>query len=359
MKIISFFFHKNHIYLFIIFIILISQYFIDFFIHNYIHKKYKLKDKLYRFYLLCFRYAGQSLLLLPYFISYYDNKKSEKKKITNNNLSLTILPVNNIKEFKNNNIFILFYAFILSMMELLLNTFSNSIAFHEDNKNFKYKEIQICIIIICYYKLFNITLYIHQKICFYIFFFILIFKLIYNIFELDRDIYLFDLAYNFVHYFFVGFKIIILKYLINYFFISGYLLLGLEGLLDLIFHFVYYYLSFGIEKNIFEKIYYLLFLIITIEYFILHIFLTILITKFDPILYTLSSLFFTIIEYFLEEIDKYIIVNIIINIISCFCILIFSEIIQLNFCNLNKNTKINILKREKNEKKLNTLELYN
>ena len=82
MKIISIFVEKNHIYLFIFLLILIPEYLFEkYFLENYIHKKYKIKKELFEFYKFIFRYFGQSLILVPYFISYYKNKKSKKKKI--------------------------------------------------------------------------------------------------------------------------------------------------------------------------------------------------------------------------------------------------------------------------------------
>lgn len=359
MKIISFFFEKNHLYLFIILFILIPDYFIEEkFLKKYIHKKYKIKDNLIHFYLFIFRYFGQSLILIPYFISYFKNKKSKIKNLVNNELAISIIPISNNKEL-NNYKQILFYAFILSMMEMFLNTFSNSMIKYDENKKFKYYEIQICSIILCYNKLFTKEFYIHRKISFFIFLFILIFKAIYNLIDLNIKKVFIDMIYNLFHYFFVGFKIIILKYIINYLFISGYLLLGFEGLFDLIFYIIYYYFSFGIKKNIFNKIYCLVYLIITLLYFILHIFITFLITAFDPILYTLNSFLYLLFQYFLEDKDKYLVVNIIFNTIICFFILVFSEVIQINVCNLDKETKINIMEREKNEKKLYSLDLYN
>ena len=359
MKIISFFFEKNHFYLIIILLILIPEYFFEKkFLKMYIHKKYKIKKDLFEFYLDIFRYFGQSLILIPYFISYCKNKKSKKKKLVNNELVITIFPINNNNEL-NDYKKILFYAFILSMMEMFLAIFSKSIVEYDEDKKFKYYEIQICTIILCYNYLFKKEFYIHRKISFYIFLFILIFKVIYNLNDLNIKKGLIDMTYNLFHYFFVGFKIIILKYIINYFYISGYLLLGFEGLFDLIFYFIYYYFSFGIKKNIFNKIYCLVYLVITVLYFILHIFITFLITAFDPILYTLNSFLYLLFQYFFENKDEFLVVNTIFNTINCFCILIFSEVIQINVCNLDKETKINIIEREKNEKKLYSLDLYN
>ena len=360
MKIISIFVEKNHIYLFIFLLILIPEYLFEkYFLENYIHKKYKIKKELFEFYKFIFRYFGQSLILVPYFISYYKNKKSKKKKnLVNNELVITILPIEHNKEL-NDYKKILFYAFMLSMMEMFLNTLSKSIIKNNENKKFNYCEIQICSIIICYNILFNKKFYIHRKISFSIFLFILIFKLIYNFFDLNIKKGSIDMIFNLVHYFFVGFKITMLKYIINYFFISGYLLFGFEGLFDLIFYIIYYYFSFGIKKNIFNKIYCLVFLIITVLYFILHIFMTFIITAFDPILYTFNSFLFLLFQYFFEDRDKYLIINIIFVIFSCFFILVFSEVIQINVCKLDKNTKKNMKKREKNEIKSYSLDLYN
>jgi len=204
------------------------------------------------------------------------------------------------------------------------------------------------------YLFFDKKMYNHQYLSFFCFLFILIFKFIFNSIEIGFLKILIDFCFYIIYYFFVGFKLVLIKYLIDYFYMNGYVLLGIQGIYNLIFYIFFYFFSFGIEDNIFKKIYWILFLIPTFFNFIINIFTIIILTNFGPIFYSLSCILF---EQFLDivhdTINHYFFRDSFINIISCFLILVYCEIIQLNFCGLNKNTRKNIQIRERIEYSIN------
>jgi hypothetical protein len=168
-----------------------------------------------------------------------------------------------------------------------------------------------------------------------------------------------------------------IKYANHFFYINIFLIIGIEGLFNLFFYTIFYIFSFYIFNN--ENLFQLLnsklifcYLIIIIIYILFYIVFCLIILKFDPIVYCLSMLLFDIVKSFYNDlilklnyhdISDFILklTKILIIIIHLFALLVFCQIIQLNFLNLNKNTDINIEKRENEETSqigINNLKLY-
>ena len=80
------------------------------------------------------------------------------------------------------------------------------------------------------------------------------------------------------------------------------------------------------------------------------------INKYGPIYSLLCNIISEIISYIIIGKD-YDLIELIIFIISILLIMIYLEIIELNFCGLNKNIKINIIKRGKSD--INLIQLKN
>jgi hypothetical protein len=358
---ITFFFEKKHFYLICLVLILALNKIYEEIIENKLIKPHKITTGLYLFYNKVFGYIGQSLLLIPYTIYYYKNKANDKnytlkeKKIMEI-LSLLYKKKGILKKYSLN--FLLFSTFILSLMEIFTSVFQESII-KSVIKNSSvavanYLEIQICIIFFSDPIFFNKKLYSHQYLSFFCFLIFLIIKFIKNAIDLEFLKVLYDFFYNIIYYFFVGLRLVLLKYLIDYFYINGYVLLGIEGLYDLIFYIIFYYFSFGSEKNIFKTKYWILFFIRIFLNFIIQIFFIITITVFEPIFCAFSTCPILIFSYIFEKkFNKNIFINSLVIIIYCFFILIFSEIIQLNFWGLNKNTRKNIQIRERKDYGIN------
>jgi hypothetical protein len=196
-----------------------------------------------------------------------------------------------------------------------------------------------------------------------------IFKIFYNFFEKENNKkikVLIDFLYFFIREFLYILRIILIKYVNHYYYVNIFLAIGFEGILNLFFHTIYYFFSYNIYNN--ENLFKLLnikliisLLIILIIYFCFYLVFCLMILKFDPIIYCLSILLFDFLKFFYNDIildlhnDNKIcdltikIIKTIFSVFHCLAILIFCQIMQLNFYGLNKNTNVNIELREDEE----------
>ena len=161
---------------------------------------------------------------------------------------------------------------------------------------------------------------------------------------------------------------VLIKYVFNTFFISPYKLCLLLGILyisiDSSFLFIYslikyYDLSYFNDCIDFSKVDNITKIIICLILFILfkstyEIFSFIVIFYFSPILYFVTDIIYCLVDWIIKMIQNGIsipddILYLIGYIIILLSSLIYNEIIILNFCGLNKNTKILVEKRQSQE----------
>ena len=172
----------------------------------------------------------------------------------------------------------------------------------------------------------------------------------------------------------MGLELTFIKYLVDTLFINKFLILGLKGLLGTIvfniinttvtkqdfYNFFDSLLAFqySLEPEEFSLVFQIFYILTTCIVQYLKI---IVVTKFNEI-YFISTLMITEIIYFpLYCIERFVvqkfqistfdtfIINAFISIINTILMLIFNEILELNFCGLNKNIRKNIIIREKKE----------
>ena len=171
-----------------------------------------------------------------------------------------------------------------------------------------------------------------------------------------------------------GLEFTIIKYLVDKLFINKFLILGIKGILGTI---VFTIINITLSKKNFEdffddilsfeytynpeefKVWFKMFYIITLcilQYLKIEV-----INRFSEI-FLLSTLMITDIIYFplycmerfavqqfkISTFDTFIL-NSFIGVINLIMMLIFNEILELNFCGLNKHLRKNIINREENE----------
>ena len=231
---------------------------------------------------------------------------------------------------------------------------------------------------IFYVIIFRLNFYNFQYLSISIFIITSVFKILFNVFENNKKRkVLIDFLYHFIREIFYVLRIILIKYANHFYYINIFLIIGIEGLFNLFFYTIFYIFSFYIFNN--ENLFQLLnsklifcYLIIMIVIFFFYLVFCLIILKFDPIVYCLSVLVYDIVKYFYNDlilklnyhdISDFILklTKLLITIIHLFALLVFCQIIQLNFLNLNKNTDINIEKRENEEISqigINNLKLY-
>ena len=213
----------------------------------------------------------------------------------------------------------------------------------------------------------------HQIIPLIIIFLLSLFLMLYNPLKIERfkDLYNINLLIYIIIFIFMGFELVFIKYLVDTLFINKFLILSIKGILGTI---IFIIINITTNKNdyynFFDKLlsfqydlgnenFYLSF---KIFYVITSCFLQylkiVIINKFDET-HFLSTLMITDIFYFpLYFIERFIVqkfsistvdiffINIPIGVINTILMLIFNEILELNFCECNKYTRKNIIRRE-------------
>ena len=216
----------------------------------------------------------------------------------------------------------------------------------------------------------------HQVFPLIIIFIFSLFLILYNFFKISRFKHLYGLNMLFYIICFVltGLEFTIIKYLVDKLFINKFLILGIKGILGTI---VFTIINITLSKKNFEgffddilsfeytynpeefKVWFKIFYIITLcflQYLKIEV-----INRFSEI-FLLSTLMITDIIYFplycierfavqqfkISTFDTFIL-NSFIGVINLIMMLIFNEILELNFCGLNKHLRKNIINREENE----------
>ena len=212
----------------------------------------------------------------------------------------------------------------------------------------------------------------HQIFPLIIIFILSMFLLLYNYIIIERFKYIYNinLLFYMICFLLMGVELIIIKYLIDELCINKFLILGIKGLLGTIvfsiinisinekelYNFFEMLLSYQYDLEIeqfnltFKSFY-------VITYIILQYLKIIVVTKFNEI-HFLSTVMITDIIFFpfycierfvvqrfnISTVDTFFI-NVFIGMINTILMLIFNEILELNFCELNKYLKKNIIKR--------------
>ena len=209
-----------------------------------------------------------------------------------------------------------------------------------------------------------------------IIFLLSLFLMLYNYILIPRFVHIFNtnICYYIICFVLMGFELTTIKYLVDKLFINKFLILAIKGLLGTItftiicietnekniYDFFDKFLSFEYllepeEYSIIQKIAYIVTLCI-LQY------LKIIVINLFGEAHLLSAIMITDILYFpLYCIERFEIqdfgistlvsfyANIIIGFLNTFMMLIFNEILELNFCGLNKYLRKNIINREKAE----------
>ena len=234
----------------------------------------------------------------------------------------------------------------LIIFSIVFDFFAHFLIIKKSLEFFEYYS-NILIVFLFEMILFQKEIFSHHYISLVIYLFIIIF-------------FQFTFYTNFIHFillllkFFVNgycfyFSLFLIKYLNTNYFFSVYLLGSFIGIERLLFQIFIIKIDFSKIYNFTNNnIFSINIIYIILRFFYYYLYYTI-ISKLEPIyLYINDTIVLLLLQFILDENNKYKIQNInliiitIITIISCF---IFIEVIELNFCGLNKNTKQNITKR--------------
>ena len=384
MKLISFVWNKNYIYIFIITIIL---FIIDFYNNDFINGIIKLKKKKeYNYLINIFNMIGQFLNIILFYKFKKEHTENSikkiritKKKIDTNKNQKSIITFYHIKTYYSFNIIIIFYISLIEFCDYIykdcyLNYYLNKkISKNNDEHFYEYNSLEPLSLFILYYIIFykkkNINKF--QKISINLVIIILIITFCLNLYNnnfFDNFCYLIN---NIILNLIRNLKLIILKYLIEYYYFDGFYLNGYAAIVTIILYSLEYFLKqyykIGIIiKNIFKIIfsYNFLFLPIYIVFnFFINIYMIIIISD-NPVYFGFIRLlrkFLLIISNLLTNFksnNKLInaIIEFIISIFLLIIMFIYCEFLQINFANINKDTKKNIQKRAENEMKIFQLE---
>ena len=216
----------------------------------------------------------------------------------------------------------------------------------------------------------------HQIIPLIIIFILSLSLLMYNVFGIPRFHVVFNIniLYYIICFILIGMEMTIIKYLVDKLFINKFLILGIKGLLGTVI-FILIYIKVGENKfyDFFDnllsfeymmkpehfELYYKIFYVMS--FCILQYLKIVVINKCSP-MHLVSTMMITDIIYFplycLERfgIQKHKVsvslsfgFNNAVGTINMILMLIFNEILELNFCGLNEQLRKNIIKREKKE----------
>ena len=145
------------------------------------------------------------------------------------------------------------------------------------------------------------------------------------------------------------FSFLIVKYINIYYFISVYIFGGIFGLLEIILLLIIKGLSFNFNFNFIHLI--LILVMISNNYLFYYI-----IDKLSPVNSIISICISLIFLFLFLRVNNILdIIRLIIFIFSIISCLIYLEIIELNFCDLDYNLKKNIIKRERKENTITLL----
>ena len=211
--------------------------------------------------------------------------------------------------------------------------------------------------LILFKYLFKYQIYNHHILSIIILGIVSLFQIIIS-FSKRKEKALYQILYNICN----GAFLILVKYLIDIKQIESLIILFLEGFFGFIFLLLFYFIfkfsdtiTYFKLFNYFSGTFYLFLILYTILASFYNVILFLLIEN-TPSIYSLFifniSVYFSHFIFYRKELLKGLFLIIfILNIINIFAMLVFIEFFVLNFCGLNYNCKINIQKREIEEKK--------
>ena len=328
-------------------------------VHNYILSFTNFYSHIIKhlFILIISKSFGKSLAFIPFLFKMRYEKINEERKIMDKNKNF--LKKEYIEQIKN----IQFNKYYFLLLTALLNFVYKVLYFYVQFEFVGLWIFDIIYISLLSYYFLQIKLYRHQ-------FFSIIINIILGI--ILNIVNLFDENENYFNIIFPAFaeigssfNIVINKYLMEYLFCSAYEICFWEGIFCIFLSIIGLSIFTNIEiekglidykgKNYLDNIFdyfdgintkeILVFFLISITHLIIYLFLLISIDK--------CTIFHIFIIYFFDECDFYlyvlkdwkIYINILLNIVFLFMILVFNEIIILNFCGLQKDVKRNISER--------------
>ena len=341
----------------------------------------KNSSSIYFFISLIFMYLGECLYIFIFIIRYIMNKNKKNKKEEldklNNEKIVKKEDINFIFYLNSNNNYHNFYSFFPFgkkdykniLILLLIFLFDFIISMFLINYGVDFYGVSGLSGLLLFKFLFKYQIYKHHLLSIFILIISSLVQIIISFFEQsdskekDKKKYIIFTLYEIFYNICIGFFFILIKYLIDIKNIDYLIILILEGIFGLIISNLYYLIFKYNTLKVYIKIifslglndyFYLVFFLICISIYNL---LIIKLIEKAPSIYSLliinmvvyfSHLFFCDIK---EHLKGLLIITFILNIINIIAMLIFIEFFVLNFCGLNYNCKINIEKREIEEKK--------
>lgn len=311
-------------------------------------------------------------------IYYIVNKKSNKEKLSITQIDL--LNLSNLqlmkkkvkkegnveKNIKNIYIIIIICEFIFYTLSLLRFFYGYSLNYNKNLINIYINLNSFIFPLILGYILLNERIYNHHKLVLVLIIITDILILISDpILERENESFFLKIFHNFYLYFIktiffntLIIKIFLEKYIMHFYYISQYLIVGYEGLVGICFSVfiilieIYFFGGNYLKefaKEIFSNFYY--YLLILNSYFLINFEITIN-YHFNPSYVILANHYFLFEDFYklftgkFKEFKTYLIfIFIIKDILALIAVLIFSEIIVINRCDLEKFTKKEIEKR--------------
>ncbi len=265
------------------------------------------------------------------------------------------LSKNENDEYNENNK-ILIEVISLIICYLIFNFISIYLSYNRNKINEVEDYMILIIFLILIEKIcFENYFYSHQILSIIIIFILFLYFLISNIIQSKLKIFYILI---FLEKYSESYKYHLIKYINMKYFINIYLLGSINGIFGLIQHIIQYYIKYKFNFPQFN-LYNICLIILLFILLMINVYLEYkIISELGPIHRFMTDF----ISIYIQEI----IINkkfdlILIGLLLIICCLIYLEIIQLNFCNLNKNLKINIANRmiEGLQKDISSFSQYN
>jgi len=334
--------------------VLIIYLLIIFLIAQLYYKKEDKTDKKNNFYQSFFHSVLNKSFFI--FIFIFNIVKKIKTKSKNSNLKIKINEnLLKKKKFSNKNKHLL-KTIYLTLICFLLTILTNTFLIYKGYMLY-YSSISFGILTYFFYSYFfqNKTFYSHHILS--IFAIILINIPLYTYYVIFDDKYAY--LFNFFYYIIFSTRLLIYQYIMEKYFKSFYSIYLIEGIMFFICSIIINIILLIIKEE-FKNYYDIYFLINNLLNFFIHLLYFLIIYYYSTMNCILTEIVSRSVYYIFVDNNKdndiEYIFNIVTPILTFIFILIYEEIIILNFCNLNKNNRKNMKKREKNE--INNLKLY-
>ena len=308
---------------------------------------------------------SKCLLIIPYFVFKSKNKVNELYKLNDQSL----YKKDYYEKYKKIRMKKYAFIFISNVLNLIFKITYFGVFFRITV--FGFDIFPIVLITLFSYFILKMQIYRHQYLSI-----ITIVTLLISIKIINSkiDIRFIDILLNSFANICYSLNIVLKKYIMENLFCTTYEIVFYEGIYSLIAFSIlltiYTNIEIGEKENcsriiINEKCYYdnfydyidtlknvsevFIFLFVMIYYIFYYIFFVFTIKDFTPFHTLLIILFEEFIQYYYVSNIYYIIINSLLILLIFFMFLVFIEVIELNFCGLQKNTKRNIMERSQSE----------